>query len=58
MGIALTPFAFKNGDAIVLDLRYRLGLTNVYKNTDYTDGDNWCNRAVQLTIGYRTDFVK
>ena len=58
MGIALTPFAFKNGDAIVLDLRYRLGLTNVYKNTDYTDGNNWCNRAVQLTIGYRTDFIQ
>ena len=54
MGFSLEPQISSNGDAIVIDFRYRLGLTNILKESS----DNIRNTAFILTVGYKTDFLK
>ena len=57
LGLSFEPKIGKNGDALLVDLRYHLGLTPVNKKSDGDSKSNY-NSAIVLTVGYRTDFFR
>lgn len=57
LGLSFEPKVGKNGDALLVDLRYHLGVTPMNKKVDTNPKSNY-NSAITLTVGYRTDFFR
>ena len=55
LGLSFEPKIGNNGDALLVDLRYQLGVTPVNKKIDSDDKSRY-NSAIILTVGYRTNF--
>ena len=55
LGLSFEPKITSRGDALLIDLRYHLGLTPVNKKINDGDKSSY-NRAIILTVGIRTDF--
>ena len=57
MGFSFEPKIGKNGDALLFDVRYHLGVTPMNKKIDSDDKSHY-NSAIIFTVGYRTDFFR
>ncbi len=55
LGFSFEPKIGKNGDALLVDLRYHLGVTPMNKKID-NEAKSSYNSAICLTVGYRTNF--
>ena len=57
LGLSFEPKVGNSGDALLVDLRYHLGVTPANKKID-SDAKSFYNSAIVLTVGYRTDFLR